>query len=115
MAFTMVTVTATFLTPEGGEPAKGTVTATLNQVMRNGTTQIDPTPVAGVLNSLGELKLQSGGPFVLPATDDAGTTPPGCSYEWVIELDNAPTERFFAQLPKAVNPVDLTALEPLAL
>lgn len=115
MAFTMVTVTGTFQTPEGGEPIKGQVTATLQRTLRNGTVQALADPVIGILDGTGALKLQNGQPFVLPATDDAGTTPTGVFYEWVIELGNSPLLRFMAPLSKAVNPVDLSTLEPNAL
>jgi hypothetical protein len=112
MAFTLVTVTGMWETPEGGEAASGTVTATLRRTMRNGTTQITPRPVLGKLDGEGRLVTQDGGPFRLPATDDSGTTPVGVAYEWTVELDNAPLQHFFAPLAHATSPVDITTLEP---
>ena len=112
MSFTLVTVTANELSPEAGKPVRGQVTATLMRAMKNGTVEVAPTPVVGAVNDSGELVLQSGKPFQLPATDDAGTEPSGVGYEWRIELGNARSRTFFAPLPHATNPVDLSALAP---
>lgn len=112
MSFTLITVTATYETPEASEAASGTITATLRHTLRNGTTQIDPTPVLGVLNADGQLVLQNGRAFELAATDDPGTTPSGVSYEWTVKLDNAPVQSFFAPLSHLTSPVDLSTLEP---
>ena len=110
VSFTLIEITATFETPEG-EPAQGTVTATLLHRLTNGDTQINPTPVLGELIE-GKLKLQDGEPFILPATDDTGTSPTGVGYYWSISLDNAPLESFEAPLPHAGSPVDLSTLGP---
>jgi hypothetical protein len=110
VSFTFIEVTAFFQTPEG-QPAQGTVAATLLHRLTNGDTQINPTPVLGELIE-GHLKLQDGEPFIMPATDDTGTTPTGVGYLWSISLDNAPLESFEAPLPHAVNPVDLSTLGP---
>lgn len=112
MSFTLIEVTGTYQSPEDGKPSRGTITATLAQSLRNGAAQVNSSPVLGVLNSAGELKRQDGEPFKLPATDDAGTTPAGTGYEFVVQLDNAQPRAFFAPLAHTVSPVDLSTLEP---
>jgi hypothetical protein len=110
--FTMVEVTGTFETPEEGKPAAGTITATLERGMRNGTTEISPSPVVGHLDGEGKLVAADGGAFELPATDDTGTEPTGVQYGWVVQLGGAPLRTFTAPLPHATSPVDLSVLAP---
>ena len=108
--FTFVTITGSFERPNG-EPAQGTNTASLAQSIRNADEIVTPTPVLGELNAEGKLVMQSGAPFVLEATDDTGTEPAGVHYRFVLQLDNAPVRIFFAALPHATSPVDISTLE----
>lgn len=50
MAFTPITITASYLRADGA-PARGTVTATLSGPMRNGNSVIDPTPISAALDA----------------------------------------------------------------
>ena len=117
MAFTLVTITADELRPSG-QPASGTLTATLSLSMKNGTEIIGPTPIAGII-AAGQLTDDSGElPFQLEAVDDVGTTPTGptADYDFVLELDNAPLQTFTAvvshtaPLVDGVPTVDLSVL-----
>jgi hypothetical protein len=111
VAFTQVTITGSFIRPDG-QPAYGTVTATLSEPIANSGQQIDPTPVTGVLVA-GQLKDDTTElPFVLEANDDPGTTPAGSSYRFVIELDSAPVDEFAAIVPHTAPgaTIDLEAL-----
>jgi hypothetical protein len=110
--FTMVEVTGTFETPEDGKAAAGTITATLERGLRNGTAEISPSPAVGHLDEEGKLVAEDGGAFKLPATDDVGTEPTGVQYGWIVELGGAPLRTFSAPLPHAVTPVDLSVLAP---
>jgi hypothetical protein len=113
MAFTQVTITASFKEADGAPADTGTVTATLSQPIQNGVDRIEPAPVVGVI-SMGGLYLDgSNAPFTLAANDDAGTTPQGSRYSFVIAIAGAPVEQFDAVVPHAVSPIDLSALDPL--
>ena len=111
MAFTTVTITGSYETP-AGQPAQGVITATLSEPIQNGTTQIDPTPIQGqivdgqVMDNSGEL------PFTLVANNDPATLPVGSSYQFTVELDNAPLQEFNAVVPYTApsGTVDLSAL-----
>jgi hypothetical protein len=112
MAFTLITITATFTRPDG-QPAEGKVTATLSQQLRNGTTVLEPEPIVGVLNASGQLKDRTGElPFSLEANDDAGTLPAGSTYEFVPEIDSANLDPFTAVVPHTApaGTIDITAL-----
>ena len=99
MAFTTITIAGSWERPDG-QPSQGTLTATLSEPIQNGTEQIDPTPIAGVLNAAGHLVDSSGElPFTLVATNDPGTTPTGSTYEFVLELDSAPVHEASAVVP----------------
>lgn len=115
MPFTLITVTAAFLRPDG-QPAQGTVTATLSERIQNGAQSIDPTPIVGVLNAAGDLAATSGRPFVLEASNDPATVPPGAVYRFVVALDSAPVTSFQAVVPynAPAGTVDLSTLEPPA-
>lgn len=116
MAFTLITITANEVRPDGTVPI-GTVTATLSQALTNGTQLIEPTPVVGDLNASGHLVNQSGLAFALEANDDTATTPAGSSYQFLIELDNAPVREFSAVVPHAAaaGTIDLSVLEATKL
>jgi hypothetical protein len=114
MAFTTITITGSFTRPDG-QPAQGTVTATLSEQLENGTAIIEPTPIAGVLNAAGQLKDSSGlQPFTVVANDDPATTPQGSEYQFVLELDSAPVKEFSAVVSHSAvgGTVDLSALDP---
>lgn len=113
MAFTQITITATPDTP-AGQPASGTLTATLSEPMQNATELIDPTPISGTFVD-GALKDDSGEqPFTLAANDDTGTTPaaPSASYLFVLALDSAPLQQASAVISHLApgGTVDLTSI-----
>jgi len=114
MAFTPVTITGTFVNPDG-TPANGTVTATLLTELQNGTTTLSPRPITGVLIAGGLLKLSTGAPMVLDANDDVGTTPTNSYYTFRITLDGAPSTTFSAVVSHSApgGTVDISALVPL--
>lgn len=62
MAFTQITLTGT-LTQPNGAPILGTFTATLSGTMTNGSTVVEPAPLAGILT----------GPGNAGASDPVGT------------------------------------------
>jgi hypothetical protein len=110
MSLTPITITTTETRPNG-EPAQGTITATLSEPITNGTTTIDPTPVLGELNEEGKLKAQSGASFTLVANDDTGTTPEGSEYTFLIEIDTAPVRSFKAIVPHTATEGKITLAE----
>ena len=112
MAFTAITITGTFVRPDG-LPDQGTITATLSEPMTNSGETVEVEPILGMLNSEGELVAQSGEPFELFANDDVGTKPPGAEYAFVLQLDNAPVRAFSAAVPHAAaeGKIDLIELE----
>ncbi len=115
MAFTLVTITADELRPDG-QPASGTLIATLSEQLVNGAEIVEPTPITGILQA-GALTDDSATlPFQLEAVDDVGTSPTGAVYVFVLELDNAPLVTFTAavshtaSLVGGVPTVDLSVL-----
>lgn len=112
MAFTQITLTGT-LTQPNGAPILGTFTATLSGTMTNGSTVVEPAPLAGILTSSGP-ETQAGQPFTLAAVDDPGTTPTDRSYQFVIEADGAPVDPFTAVISHLApgGTVDLSTLIP---
>jgi hypothetical protein len=96
MAFTIITITASFETA-AGQPASGRLTMTLSAALRNGTEVVDPTPIAGVFNEAGVLCNLTGElPYTLVACNDPATLPLGAVYDGVLELDAAPVLPFIA-------------------
>jgi len=110
VSFTTITITTTEIRPNG-EPAQGTVTATLSEPITNGTTTIDPTPILAELNGEGKLKAQSGEAFTLVANDDTGTTPEGSEYTFLIEIADAPVRSFKAIVPHTATEGKITLAE----
>lgn len=115
MTLTLITITGTFVQPDGTDPLTGKVTATLSEAIQNGTTTIEPQPRVGVLNSAGQLVNEAGTAFQLYANDDAATVPPGSTYEFVVEIENAPLRDGSVTVPHtaAAGTIDLTVLLPL--
>jgi len=104
VAFTPVTVTFAFASADGSLP-DGHLTFTPVVEMRNGTQVVPATPV--------QVPLRAGaGSVVLYATDDPGTLPVGNVYRVVKSVGGVGAPQYFA-LPRAVTPVDLSALVPL--
>jgi hypothetical protein len=112
LSLTTITITGTFTRPNG-DPDQGTITATLSEVIQNGTTIIEPTPILGTLNSEGKLVNEALGAFTLYANDDAATTPAGSEDTFVLQLDNAPVRSFSAVVPHTAveGKIDLSVLE----
>jgi hypothetical protein len=113
MALTTITITGTFTRPNG-EPDQGTITATLSEVIQNGTTIIEPTPILGTLNTEGKLVNESLLPFTLVANNDTATEPAGSTYNFLVQLDNAPVRSFSAVVPHTAveGKIDLSVLDP---
>lgn len=112
MSFTTITITGSFERPNG-EPAQGSIVATLSETIQNGTEIVEPNPVMGVLNGEGKLVSESLQPFTLAANDDTDTTPVGSTYTFLVELDTAPVRSFTATVPHAASEgkIDLSVLE----
>lgn len=114
MTLSLITITATFNVPGGGDPLTGKVTATLSEAIQNGTTIIEPEPIVGVLNDAGQLVANDGeSPYRLYANDDAATIPAGSRYSFLVEIESAPVREFQAVVGHITSPIDLTALAPL--
>jgi hypothetical protein len=113
MAFTPITLTGTFTEPDGSA-VSGTGSATLSHRIANGTTIIEPTPIALELSPTGTVVNSAGQPLILEANDDPGTEPQGSFYSFVLEFGSAPIDPFEAVIshlaPGAT--VDLSALIP---
>jgi hypothetical protein len=111
MSFTPITVTATRRNADN-TPATGNITFTLNAEMTNGTESVQPAPITGVLNDLGELVGQNQEALILLANNDVGTTPASPSASYLV------TERVFGSelvsysviLTHTTTPVDLSTL-----
>lgn len=112
MAFTQITLTGTLSRPDGTS-SEGTFTATLSGTMTNGSTVVEPVPLAGILTSSGPTD-QAGQPFTLDAVDDTGTEPTDRFYTFVIEADDAPIDPFTAVISHLApgGTVDLSTLIP---
>lgn len=115
MAFTLITITGGPFTRPDGQPAQGTVTATLSERIQNGADVVEPTPITGTLDASGMLQNDTGlQPFTVEANNDPGTVPQGSTYEFVIETDGAPIDPFVAVVPYSAGgqTIDLSALMP---
>lgn len=114
MAFTLVTLTGTFIRPDQ-TAASGTATFTLTKAIQNGTAEVQPSPIVGVLSQTGQLVSQSLTPLVLVANDDTATVPAGSAYEVQLEIDGAPLEPFEIVIPHtaAAGTIDLSTLRPV--
>ena len=109
MAFTVVTLTASYINGDG-TAASGTVQLQLTQPMENSDVIDMNTPIAVILDSTGSLSVP------LRANDDVGTLPTGTQY-LVIERVTATSNReYLITIPRnAVNAtVDLSTLMPTA-
>jgi hypothetical protein len=113
VAFTQITITASFEHPDG-TPAAGQVTASLSEPITNSGVTIDATSISGTLSHAGTLLNPEGQPFTLAATDDTGTTPAGAFYTFTLELDEQPIRAFDTAIPHTApsGTLDLSTLEP---
>lgn len=104
MAFTQVTVTATFVNADGTIPG-GTVTFTPTAAMANGGSIV---PVSSRVLTL------TGGTatVVLDANDDVGTTPSGTGYTVVEAIAGAASRTYTVVLARAQPSVSLASLAP---
>ena len=97
MAFTPVIITGVFENPDG-TPSSGTLCATPSVPLSNGAIEQSDSPICGLLDDTGSLIAQSGGPFTLNATNDAGTLPQGEFYIFTLKLDGQPIVEFNSPL-----------------
>lgn len=107
MAFTYVTVGTTYETA-GDLPAKGTVTFTPVDQMRNGLTVIS-APVTATLDVAGAISVR------LAATTDPTTRPVGVTYKVVEKITGQPTRTYYVSVPHdqgaTIELADLTVIE----
>lgn len=110
MAFTPITITAD-LTTADGNPANGTLSATLVTVITNDGQTNAITKIAGLFVN-GALETLAGAPFVLDANDDTDTLPNDSYYQFAIDLTGTPTYQFNAVVPSASEDatVDISVL-----
>lgn len=87
--FTPITVTGTFLRPDG-QPAQGTFEILLNEPIANGDEVEEPVTIRAKLDTTGAVVSADGEPLVLLANDDTGTTPPGSFYTFTPDFNDAP-------------------------
>ncbi len=94
MAFTHVTVTATYLKSDGVTPATGTVTFLATGVMRDTSTDISvaPTEQTAVLDENGSISVE------LIANNDPYTVPTGVSYEVTERIDESAENKYFVSI-----------------
>lgn len=115
MSFTAITITGTFENPDGSL-SSGTFCATPSASLTNGSANATAAPVCGVLNDSGAIVAQSGQPFVINATNDAGTLPEGEYYTFTLQLDGQDLIEFNAPLPTvAGNTYTFAQLQDLSL
>jgi hypothetical protein len=93
MAFTLITVTGTYLLPTGA-PASGSVSFTLTAPMRDASTDITITPQEQVvaLSQSGSISIN------LYANDDETTQPDGVTYEVNERLNETGYNKYFFTL-----------------
>ena len=93
MAFTLITVTGTYLLPTGA-PASGSVSFTLTAPMRDASTDVTITPQEQVvaLNASGSISIN------LYANDDDTTQPDGVTYEVNERLNETGYNKYFFTL-----------------
>lgn len=105
MAFTQITVTASYETAEN-DPAAGTVEFLPTAPMVNAGTTVIAAPVAAVLGVGGGISL------ALAANNDAGTTPPGVGYRVSEFIDGQTARRYTVVIPATApsGTVDLATL-----
>ena len=109
MAFTQVTVSATYL--QDGNPCSGTVTFTLSNAMQqSGVGIISPTDRVATLNASGQISI------VLDSTEDTATSPTGVTYhvkEQIVDPSGVPArERFYSISLPASGTFDLSTVAP---
>jgi hypothetical protein len=93
MAFTLITVSGTYLLPTG-HPASGSVSFTLTAPMRDSSTDVTITPQEQVvaLSNSGSISIN------LYANDDATTQPDGVTYEVNERLNETGYNKYFFTL-----------------
>lgn len=110
MAFTSITVTATFLESDGSTPASGQVTFLATATMRDTSTNISiaPTEILAELDNAGQIDV------VLTATDDPFTVPTGVTYEVTERINGAAENKYYVNISRTApdGTVDLADLVP---
>ena len=106
MAFTTITVTATYVMPDGSVP-EGYVTFQPTAAMANGTKIVPASPISVSLDSSGHFSV------ALDANDDSGTVPSGVAYA-VTEDVGGVSRTYNVVIPSAASggTIDLSALAP---
>lgn len=112
MAFEIITVTATYLKPDGITPASGEVTFIATGTMRDtlDNVSIAPTEILAVLDENGHISVE------LAATEGAYITPKGVTYEVTERIDDSNENKFFITLSDITEyesgTVDLSDIAP---
>jgi len=110
VAFTQITVTATYFESDGETPATGTVTFLATGVMRDTSTNISvaPTEITATLDADGEISV------LLTANNDDYTVPTGVTYEVTERIDGTAENKYFVAISKTSpdGTVDLADLVP---
>lgn len=110
MAFTTITVTATYLESDGETPASGTVTFLATGVMRDTSTNVSiaPTEITATLDADGEISV------ALTANNDTYTVPTGVTYEVTERIDGTAENKYFVSIGKDSpgGTVDIADLVP---
>lgn len=119
MTLSLITITGTFINPDGREPASGLLTATLAAPMTNANQIVPPQKLTGIMNSNGQLVKNDGlSPFQLFPTNSPGTIPnTGLTYAFVLTVDGFVVSSFSAAIPYDAPgaTIDMTALIPAAV
>jgi hypothetical protein len=104
VTLTAIAIEGQIVNPDGSTPT-GSLSATLNAPLINGTQVIPAGAIAGLLNSEGQIVAASMDALVLWATDDAGTEPTGPDgipmYTFSLSVDGSPLREFSAPVPSA--------------
>jgi hypothetical protein len=109
MAFTLITVTATYKNVDQ-TIAVGYVTFQATAEMQQAAGNIQPaTLFKATLDPTGKISV------VLPATDDPTTLPTGVTYAVTEQIVGAPTRIWQLTVPRAVTPLDLSSVVPATL
>jgi len=107
MAATVITVTATYLNPDGSA-ASGKVTLALSEPIANANVIYHVQPQIATLNGDGTISQP------LVANDDTATTPTGSFYTVTEDIEDAPQREYVVVIPHAASDatVDLSTLMP---
>ena len=111
MAFTTITVTASYKKADGTTAASGNVTFLATNTMTDSSNNniVAPTLVTGTLNNSGAISV------TLTATDDTTTQPTGTTYEVTENIDEAGQNKYNIEVPynSTGGTLDLADITPV--